>query len=701
MADPIKRLNYFKHQFLRASDFIDEQKYHLQMRRQHNRSLHTWGIAGVGLKVSFVQGATAVKVAEGMAVDSQGREVILVDEKTIELAGFTPGAAVFIVISYAERKTDASSETGAEGDTRWTEEPQLRAVQAKPSDVGTDIILARVNRTGTTVTGVDETDRRTAGVETGELSVRTLRLSRPDVDAGAWPRLTCSAANQAALENAALKIDANREIFFADAGQIRSFDNNHRLVFNRANNRFELHEFGDILFLTGNPPTEKLRIGAAGNVGIGRTAAIDKLEVQGNARAFALSFMDAAGALYPDNWLGMANNVEGATKWLHIGGITDAGARRLALMADRVFINGRLGIGVTAPESQLQISGGQWDVGATEGDLKIGNATMRLKMGVALAGGGAGDARIRVQGGSNRLMLGSGTADVLTIQNGNLGIGTVSPQLRLQLGSLGALNETDGWTNLGSNSYFDGAWKRIDTTKPGVNLHMNANDGAGMEFRFLREDVGTPGRNIAVIGTGLSFISSPLAIGQISPGANVMLDVNGRVRLRQTPSGTSGSWLMGAAIDRAFIGMANENDVGFWGNDPGKPGWGFTMDVTTFKIKSPMWRVIRILEASPGPLPKSVPFVSAGGMMMIFASGSGFLAGTAAGLIGMRVKVDDVIRGNSRGFTNEGSSHKTFVPVLLVEGVAAGAHTLTLEALSPTLSDGNDFFNVTIVEMPI
>lgn len=698
MAD-IKRLNYFKHQFLRAKDFTDEQTYHVEMRRRHNRSLHTWGIAGGSMKVSFVQGATAVKVAEGMAVDSQGHEVILVDEKTVELAGFALGAPVYLVISYAERKTDASSETGAEGDTRWTEEPQLRAVQAKPTDVGTDIILARVNRTGTTVTGVDETDRRSAGVETGELSVRTLRLSRPDVDAGAWPRLSCSAANQAALENGALKIDANREIFFADTGQIRSFDNAHRLVFNRTNNRFELHEFGDILFLTGGAtPTEKMRIGAAGNVGIGRTASIDKLEVQGNARAFVLSFMDAAGALYQDNWLGMANNVEGATKWLHIGGITDAGARRLALMADRVFFSGRLGIGVTAPDSQLQISGGQWDVGATEGDLKIGNATLRLKMGVALAGGGAGDARIRVQGGSNRLMLGSGTADVLTIQNGNLGIGTISPQLRLQVGSLGALNETDGWTNLGSNSYFDGAWKRIEPTKPGVNLHMNANDGAGQEFRFLREDVGTPGRNIAVIGTGLSFMNSPLAIGQTSVGANAMLDVNGRMRLRQTPSGTCGSWLMGAATDRAFIGMANENDVGFWGHEPGKAGWGFTMDVTTFKIKSPMWRVIRILEASPGPLPKSVQFVSAGGMMMIFASGSGFSAG---GQIGMSVKVDNVVRGNSRAFTNEPSSHKSFVPVLLVEGIAAGAHTLTLEALPPTISDSNDFFNVTIVEMPI
>lgn len=701
MADPIKRLNYFKHQFLRASDFIDEQKYHMNMLRQHNRLLHTWGIAGGGLRVSFSQGATAVKVAEGMAVDSQGREIILIEDKTVELAGFASGAPIYIVISYAEKKTDPSNETGAEGDTRWTEEPLLQATQTKPSDVGTQLILGRVNRNGTTITSVDETDRRAAGVEAGELAVRILRLSRPDVDAGAWPRLSCSAANQAALENSALKIDANREIFFADNGQLRSLDNSHRIVFNRPNNRLELHEFGDILFLTGGAtPTEKMKISANGNVGIGRTSTSDKLEVQGTIRAPALQLMDAAGTTFPDNGLWMANNIEGATKWLHLGGITDAGARRIALVADRLFASGRLGIGLTAPDAQLHISGGQWDVGATEGDLKIGNAATRLKMGVATGGGGAGDARIRAQGGTNRLMLGSGTADVLIIQNGNVGIGAASPEMKLQIGALGTLNEASGWMNIGSNSYFDGAWKRIDASKPGVNLHMNASDGAGQEFRFLREDVAAnTSRNLAAIGSTTSFLTSALAVGQTAPGTNVMLDVNGRLRLRYTASqNTGGLWLMGAAgTDRAFIGMANENDVGFWGNETGKSGWGFTMDVTTWKIKSPMWRVIRILEASPGPLSKSVSFVSAGGMMMIFASGSGF--GSAN--IGMYVKVDGIQRGLARCYTNETSSHKSFVPVLLVEGIAAGTHTLTLDPFTGTNTDANDYFNVTIVEMPI
>jgi hypothetical protein len=48
---------------------------------------------------------------------------------------------------------------------------------------------------------------------------------------------------------------------------------------------------------------------------------------------------------------------------------------------------------------------GNWDVANTEGDLRIGNDTHRLKIGLSYAGGGAGDIWLRAAGGSEKLYV--------------------------------------------------------------------------------------------------------------------------------------------------------------------------------------------------------------------------------------------------------------------------------------------------------
>lgn len=71
------------------------------------------------------------------------------------------------------------------------------------------------------------------------------------------------------------------------------------------------------------------------------------------------------------------------------------------------------------------------------------------------------------------------------------------------------------------------------------------------------------------------------------PAAGFKVDIGDRIRLRQGPAGDAGMWLYQTtpAEDRAFVGMAGDDMVGFWGNKG--IGWGMQMDVTlgTFGVR--------------------------------------------------------------------------------------------------------------------
>jgi hypothetical protein len=138
---PIKRLNYFDHQFLVEADFTDQQQYHLDTHRRLARLLSTAGI-GEGLEV-FKSGQKAVTVRPGAAVDRDGRTMIVEANREIPLTQFAPNATVFITLAYQEQQTDPSTATGAPGMTRVTEQPISQAVIVAPPTDGTVIRLAR------------------------------------------------------------------------------------------------------------------------------------------------------------------------------------------------------------------------------------------------------------------------------------------------------------------------------------------------------------------------------------------------------------------------------------------------------------------------------------------------------------------------------------------------------------------------------
>ena len=74
MADIDKRLRYFNGQFLEQKDFRDEQDYHIDRQRRHNRLFHTYGIAE-GLQVTGAVGTGQVTVETGTALDDEGQQI--------------------------------------------------------------------------------------------------------------------------------------------------------------------------------------------------------------------------------------------------------------------------------------------------------------------------------------------------------------------------------------------------------------------------------------------------------------------------------------------------------------------------------------------------------------------------------------------------------------------------------------------------
>src|SRR5262245_7921883 len=88
---PLERLNYYNGQRLEANDLKLEQEYHIRVRRRLNKYLLSTGIAE-GLEVRREvddkgQSTNSVIVSPGLALDAEGREIILLEEERAPVIG--------------------------------------------------------------------------------------------------------------------------------------------------------------------------------------------------------------------------------------------------------------------------------------------------------------------------------------------------------------------------------------------------------------------------------------------------------------------------------------------------------------------------------------------------------------------------------------------------------------------------------------
>jgi hypothetical protein len=114
------------------------------------------------------------------------------------------------------------------------------------------------------------------------------------------------------------------------------------------------------------------------------------------------------------------------------------------------------------------------------------------------------------------------------------------------------------------------------TAQETVTANKFVGDGSGL--------TGLPGVTQWVNGASgsISYSGGKVGIGTSTP--EFVLDASERIRVRQGATPSAGIWFYQTtpASDRAFVGMVNDSQVGFWGNTGAN--WGLLMDTTSGQV---------------------------------------------------------------------------------------------------------------------
>ncbi|HKQ06540.1 MAG TPA: hypothetical protein VJ464_15510 [Blastocatellia bacterium] len=404
---------------------------------------------------------------------------------------------------------------------------------------------------------------------------------------------------------------------------------------------------------------------ASGKVGIGVPDPQSALDVKGDPFIRGgLWFANEQGRVYAEGWLGRWEDRKGGPSWMHLGGITEGGTRRLMLVADITTIGGNVGIGTPDPKVALHLK---------------------------FTGGAGGNAPVlNLEGTDHVYMQWYPAGYSQTGRKGWIGYRAANEK------NLTIQNEyADGHLNLFSASGKVG----IGTDSPASTLHIRRDvSGSVGPTLLLHNGGGTQNAEARIDAqTYTQDVGPNFRLRVIDDG-----NFGAHVDFSTKPTGNNGG---NALASRLYIKADGNVGIGTTDSLTDKLTVNGSVKVTG-NISSPKWGVFQPINAV-GPLPKSGTFRSGGGTLIIFASGSAWKDDPDPnhGTIGMDIDIDNVNVYQVRFWANENGSHKSFVPIAIVKpGLPAGDHTITFKApvsgAARMFTDYNDRFHATILELP-
>lgn len=690
MAD-FTRLQYFHRQLLEVADFKVEQNYHQEMRRLHNRRLHTWGVVD-GLTVSAKDDKT-VTIQPGMAMDASGREM----EASSAVDKPVPadlGNALYMIIQHVEVDTEL-----ADGDPnhfkRTVEKFDIQLLPQEKLINGVTVILSRITLEAGKIKTLDDGEaphrRRRSGINSG-----SGHFSRDGMG-------ECCSSGDFTLSVAEDTRNADQTARTGRRATIQF--HNHR----------EAEGFIRLAALPGSQPKKADGTAVAGSQDIATRRFIfgshqqemageftGDLYVNGNARiGNELHFGTAGARLTPDQGgsleLGPKNSSKGEVPYIdfHFGkGIAQDYNTRIMNGADNRldFItrssgialsikDDLVGLGTPAPLHLLHLYKDSAEAVLCVHTKNSGNPKLQLlSEGNQLY-------EFRADRALNRLIIARPgvTGDMMAFDpnTGNVGIGTTGPGKNLHIHGLSSapfINDGDdrpGLAITGNYPELD-LFSGMNNTSHGPTIRLGAyNDDqknafkhwvigtAGRDARFLdlgfAENNTNPHAGIRDWGGGRTVLTlvkdsnrdGYVGIGKIDPqfrlhvsgtgevsdgpqtirlgtradsvldvdfalnkrgmtihgndpknkpallqawssdgvhwlnrlhlGYEGSLEISDRMRIKSGVSGTAGMWLHQSGIgDRAFVGMVDNDQAGFWGNTGA--GWGLIMNTANGNV---------------------------------------------------------------------------------------------------------------------